>query len=162
MRTLRAAYLGGHPDEPRLGNGALRLEGDRLVWEGKVWQRATLAGWTRPKRSRFEIDVADIVSAEALNNDDLRNAPTGAVLLPGLPVAVGFGSKRSHPVVGGWAKKLTNMLRLKMRDERGDEYDVVFGNPTDLIGSIPGSLSESYFTGLAAELVAARRSSKAT
>ena len=156
-KPIKAVYLGGHPEEHRAGKGHLWIEDDKLVWEGWMlrnegWRQFLDAITFRGKEKgvRLETDIATVTQVEALNNDQLRGAPTWGLGAGagGLGIGVGLGTKRNLPLGLG---KLTHMLKVTTVDEVGGEWVVGFG------GQWLGRDGDQIFAPIEHELKLARR-----
>jgi hypothetical protein len=157
-KPMKAVYLGGHPDEHRPGKGHLWIEDDKLIWEG--WMLCSNEGWrhfldafifrSKEKGVRLETEIATVTQVEALNNDQLRGAPTWGLGAGGggLGIGVGLGTKRNLPLGLG---KLTHMVKITTVDEFGGEWVVGFG------GEWLGRDGDQIFAPIEHELKLARR-----
>ena len=138
------AYLGGHPAHPLGMTGTFALLDDRLQWASEK-REIRVPWWWGFLRMRainaagmswewanepFEIDIADVIEADAKTKRELQKAPQGYLNAFGI-VGHGYHQDEKHPLQqmqGTLASsKLLTLLSITFR-YRDEEHTAVFVN----------------------------------
>lgn len=150
--SVKAAYLGGHPDLTQPDQGRLVLDHGELSFRRRL-------GWKNEESVAFTMAAAAIRTVQFVGAEEMRQAPKG-FWVP-LPIAwiPGYGTKRDHPVPGAMGGKLTKLLILDV-ELPGGESKVVFGNSTGLAGPLAESTPEQAGLGIANKITAAAHAAR--